>query len=134
MKVIQSIGRYRVEALVGTGAMGEVYRAYDPVIDRPVAIKFLSAQKADDKKSVARFLREARASGKLAHPNVVTVYDAGQSDGMYYIVMELVEGPSARSRIREAGPSPSGGESDQSTDSPYSTISPTRARSSRRIS
>ena len=84
--------------------MGVVFKAQQLSVDRPVAIKFLNAQKADDKKSVARFLREARASGKLAHPNVVTVYDAGQSDGMYYIVMELVEGPSARSRIREAGP------------------------------
>ena len=100
----QIVNGYLIQEEIGRGGMGVVFKAQQLSVDRPVAIKFLNAQKADDKKSVARFLREARASGKLAHPNVVTVYDAGQSEGMYYIVMELVEGPSARSRIRDAGP------------------------------
>ena len=99
----QTIGGYLVQEELGRGGMGVVFKAQQLSIDRPVAIKFLNAQKAEDEKSVARFLREARAAGKLAHPNVVSVYDAGRAEGLHYIVMELVEGPSAQQHIREKG-------------------------------
>jgi serine/threonine protein kinase len=99
----QTIAGYRIHEELGRGGMGVVFRAQQLSVDRPVAIKFLAAQKAEDQRSVARFLREAKAAGKLAHPNVVSVYDAGNSDGLHYIVMELIDGPSAQKRIRERG-------------------------------
>ncbi|MFN2226070.1 MAG: protein kinase domain-containing protein [Anaerolineae bacterium] len=86
-------GRYRLQAEIGRGGMGLVYRAHDRVLDREVAVKVLSAPRLTSE-SRARLLREARAVARLAHPNVVTVYDAGESDGLPYVVMELVEGPS----------------------------------------
>lgn len=87
--------RYRLTAVLGRGAMGTVYRARDAVLDRDVAIKLLAPTLLDDD-SRARFVREARVVGRLNHPNIVTLYDAGESDGTAYLVMELVEGRSLR--------------------------------------
>ncbi|GAC1425516.1 MAG: hypothetical protein NVSMB5_19830 [Candidatus Velthaea sp.] len=82
-------GRYRIGALIGRGGMADVYRGTDIVLERPVAVKILTDRSDDIRK---RFLREAQSMARLNHPNIVSVYDAGQSDGLSYIVMELVNG------------------------------------------
>jgi serine/threonine-protein kinase len=84
------IGRYEVIAEIGRGGFGHVYRALDPTVGRPVAIKVLTA--SDEDGMLTRFRGEATVSGRLRHPNIVTVYDFGDQDGMPYIVMELLEG------------------------------------------
>jgi serine/threonine-protein kinase len=86
------LGRYRIEAALGEGAMAKVYRAHDPDIGRTVAIKVLKPEFASDQDVGARFLREARAAGALNHPNIATIYDIGETQGVPYIAMELVDG------------------------------------------
>ena len=86
------IGKYDVEERVGEGAMGVVYRAVDPVLNRRVAIKVMSDAFAQNDDLRERFLREAQAAGSLQHPNVITIYDFGDVDGHPYIAMEFVEG------------------------------------------
>jgi serine/threonine protein kinase len=85
-------GRYRVERSVGHGGMAVVYLAQDEELRRPVAIKVLAANLGDDETFRRRFLREARLAGRLSHPNVVHVYDVGETEGHPYIVMEYVSG------------------------------------------
>jgi ABC-type oligopeptide transport system substrate-binding subunit/serine/threonine protein kinase len=87
--------RYRLDAELGHGGMGTVYRAYDTVLDRPVAIKVLSSS-ALGTEGKARLLREARAVAKLNHPNIMTVFDVGEDSGAPFIVMELIAGESLR--------------------------------------
>ncbi|MGD0475747.1 MAG: protein kinase [Candidatus Velthaea sp.] len=82
-------GRYRVEALIGSGGMADVYRGVDTTLERPVAVKILT-DRSDP--VLRRFLREAQSMAKLNHRNIVAVYDAGQADGLSYIIMELVSG------------------------------------------
>jgi len=94
-------GRYRLEAELGEGGMGRVYRAHDNLLDRNVAVKVL-LQAALDSEKRARLLREAQAAARLNHPNVASVYDAGETDGSPFIVMELVEGPSLHEQRPEA--------------------------------
>ncbi|HEY4735183.1 MAG TPA: protein kinase [Gemmatimonadaceae bacterium] len=89
---ISSIGKYRILELVGEGAMGVVYRAHDPVLERTVAIKVMNESIARQEDLRKRFLREAQAAGSLQHPNVVTVYDLGEADGHLFIAMEFVPG------------------------------------------
>ena len=84
-------GRYRVEDELGRGGMARVYRGTDGVLGRPVAVKVLSPQYAQDANFVTRFRREAQAAARLNHPNLVQVYDTGSDDGVHYIVMEYVE-------------------------------------------
>jgi eukaryotic-like serine/threonine-protein kinase len=88
------LGRYRILGELGRGAMGVVYRAEDPVLDRQLAIKTVSvpADDADRTEYEARFTQEARAAGKLGHPGIVTIYDVGREGGMVYMAMELLEG------------------------------------------
>jgi eukaryotic-like serine/threonine-protein kinase len=86
------IGKYDVEERVGEGAMGIVYRALDPVLQRRVAIKVMSDAFAQNDDLRERFLREAQAAGSLQHPNVITIYDFGEVEGHLYIAMEFVEG------------------------------------------
>jgi len=85
--------RYRLEAEIGRGGMGAVYRAYDTLLDRAVAVKVLSKASVGSQ-GRERLLREAKAAAKLNHPNIVSVYDAGTSDGIGFVVMEYVEGNS----------------------------------------
>jgi serine/threonine protein kinase/tetratricopeptide (TPR) repeat protein len=88
-----TIGRFQVIALVGKGGMGEVYAAYDPELDRNVAIKLLRAGKnSDSDEGRARMMREAQATARVSHPNVVIVYDAGTFQDRVFIAMEFVEG------------------------------------------
>lgn len=86
------LGRYRIDARLGEGAMADVYFATDPEIARTVAIKVLKEEFSRDQQIVARFLREARAAGALSHSNIATIYDVGQLENVSYIAMELVEG------------------------------------------
>jgi predicted Ser/Thr protein kinase len=89
---ITHIGKYQILEQIGEGAMGVVYRATDPVLNRTVAIKVMSEGLAHDEGLRARFLHEAQAAGSLQHPNVVTIYDFGETDGHLFIAMEFVEG------------------------------------------
>ncbi|MGH9173158.1 MAG: serine/threonine-protein kinase, partial [Vicinamibacterales bacterium] len=105
-----TIGNYRIEALLGTGGMGRVYRAVHILINRTVAIKVLHDQYAIDPTFQARFLREAQAAAALDHPNIVDVIDFNQSGGISYLVMEFVPDGSLRALLRardlEDGPLP----------------------------
>jgi serine/threonine-protein kinase len=96
------IGKYQILGQVGEGAMGVVYRAMDPVLNRPVAIKVMSEGIAQDKGFRERFLREAQAAGSLQHPNVVTIYDFGETDGHLFIAMEYIEGAARHCWSRRA--------------------------------
>jgi serine/threonine protein kinase len=85
-------GRYEVVKELGRGTMGVVYQAHDPQIDRMVALKVLRPDRVVSQDFVLRFLREAKAIGRISHPNIVTVYDVGQDRGTIYIAMEYLEG------------------------------------------
>ena len=86
------LGKYELHTLIGEGAMGIVWKAYDTVLRRYVALKLLGSHFRKTKEMQERFLREARAAGAIQHPNIVTVYDLGEADGQLFIAMELVEG------------------------------------------
>lgn len=103
-------GRYRIDAKLGSGGMGTVYRCRRLLIGDDVAIKILNAEQVAVPQAAERFRREAQAAARLKHPNAVGVYDFGvSSDRLFYLVMELVEGDSVRSIIRQRGPfAPSG--------------------------
>jgi hypothetical protein len=96
-------GRYALGALLGSGGMGQVYRARDRVLQRTVAVKVLSAAATQDLELVARFGREARAAAALNHPNIVTVFDSGADGDLHYLVMEYVEGQSLAGLLRQQG-------------------------------
>ena len=93
------LGPYEIIGPLGSGGMGEVYRARDPRLGRDVAIKVLPEDVASDRERLSRFEREARSASALNHPNVVTIYDVGQSSSVFYIAMELVEGKTVRELI-----------------------------------
>ena len=101
--MISQLGRYEVVGELGQGAMGIVYKAKDPLIDRIVAIKTISLNLAMDEKEEyeARFYQEAKAAGRLSHPNIVTVYDVGKSGDVAYIAMEFLEGRELREILDE---------------------------------
>jgi eukaryotic-like serine/threonine-protein kinase len=96
--------RYEIRSLLGTGGMASVYLGYDRVLDRPVAVKVLSRQFANDATFVERFRREAQAAAALNHPNVVSVFDTGSDGDIHYIVMEYVQGRTLSDIIRDEGP------------------------------
>ena len=87
-----SLGPYEILGTIGAGGMGEVYRARDPRLGREVAIKILPPQFSADSERLRRFEQEARAAAALNHPNILAIYDLGQSNGSPYIVSELLEG------------------------------------------
>ena len=93
------LGPYEVLAPIGSGAMGEVYRAHDPRLGRDVAIKILPAIVSTDSERLRRFEQEARAAAALSHPNILAVHDIGSENGSPYIVSELLEGESLRDRL-----------------------------------
>jgi serine/threonine protein kinase len=99
LPVGKKMGPYVVQALVGAGGMGEVYRARDTRLDRTVAIKIISASHSSDVSRHQRFEREARAISSLQHPNICTLYDVGQQDEIHYLVMEYLEGELLASRL-----------------------------------
>jgi len=100
----EKIGRYKILGELGRGAMGRVYRAFDPNIGRNIAVKVIPLDTADPELAM-RFRREAQAAGILSHPNIVTIFDAGDDGGFLYIAMELVEGPTLQQMLAQ-GPLP----------------------------
>jgi tRNA A-37 threonylcarbamoyl transferase component Bud32/tetratricopeptide (TPR) repeat protein len=98
-EVPEQVGKYRIVAKIGQGAMGEVYRAEDPVLKRPVAIKMISSSAVSTEALDKRFQREAQSVARLNHPNIVTIYDFGEEGGRPYMAMELLEGIDLREAI-----------------------------------
>ena len=95
--------RYELQELIGGGGMADVYKAQDKLLDRAVAVKILHQQYANDAEFVEKFRREATAAAKLAHPNIVNIYDVGEDGGSQYIVMEYVSGPTLKEVIQQRG-------------------------------
>ncbi|MBI4618482.1 MAG: protein kinase [Planctomycetes bacterium] len=102
----RNLGKCRLESPLDAGGQGSVYRARHVGLDRPVAVKILKSDHRGDPAFAARFEREARLAGRLNHPNVVRVLDAGREGGYYFLVMELVEGTNLDKLVREEGPLP----------------------------
>ena len=101
--LLTQLGRYRIVGELGRGAMGVVYKADDPLLDRTVAIKtvILSGDDADRAEYEARFFQEAKAAGRLSHPCIITIYDVGREEGLAYIAMEMLEGVDLHHRISQ---------------------------------
>jgi serine/threonine protein kinase/Tfp pilus assembly protein PilF len=95
----KSLGRYRILSLLGRGGMGEIYKAKDTTLGRDVAIKVLSSGFSIDRDRLHRFEQEARAASALNHPNIITIHEFGQEEGVHFIVSEFIEGETLRRRI-----------------------------------
>ena len=95
--------RYQIIKTIGEGGMANVYLAYDTILDRNVAVKVLRGDLAQDEKFVRRFQREALSASSLSHPNIVEVYDVGEDNGQYYIVMEYIEGKHLKQLLKKRG-------------------------------
>lgn len=106
MLVGKSLGQFRLVERIGNGGMATVFKAYQPTLDRYVAIKVLPAHYARDPVFVKRFEREARSVAKLAHPNIVQIHDFGEQDNITYIVMEYVDGGTLKDRLKRPLPAP----------------------------
>lgn len=102
----QTLDKYKIEKLLGEGGMGAVYCAYDLRLERMVALKVLAGHMATNPRYVERFLREARVAAKISHSNLVQIYDVGTCNGLYYIVMEFVDGQSLADKAKQAPLSP----------------------------
>ena len=103
MDLPSSFGRYELLEVVGKGAMGLVYRARHKALENTVAVKLLHPRCSANEKLLQRFLSEAKAAGRLSHPNVVRGIDAGEVEGRYFLVMEFVDGPALDRMIAEGG-------------------------------
>ncbi|GAM14200.1 Stk1 family PASTA domain-containing Ser/Thr kinase [Mesobacillus selenatarsenatis] len=99
-------GRYKIKDMIGGGGMANVYLAHDMILDRDVAVKMLRLDFANDEEFIRRFHREAQSATSLAHPNIVSIYDVGEEDGLYYIVMEYVDGQTLKQYIQQHAPVP----------------------------
>ena len=95
--------RYQIIRTLGEGGMANVYLGYDTILERNVAVKVLRGDLANDEKFVRRFQREALSASSLSHPNIVEMYDVGEDDGQYYIVMEYVEGKTLKQLLKKRG-------------------------------
>src|SRR5262245_47547879 len=107
-KLPEQIGRYRILSLLGRGGMGTVYRAEDMALQRIVALKTLYLDPETRSEQVDRFYREARATARLAHPNICSIFDVGEADGVFYYAMAYLEGKPLSVYIRQGwrfGPS-----------------------------
>ena len=102
---MKKIGKYEIQSILGKGAMGIVYKALDPDINRKVAVKTirfdLASEETDNEEIMQRFMREAQAAGKLTHPNIITIFDVGREQDLTYIVMQFIEGPSLQRLIAQ---------------------------------
>ena len=96
------LGSYQILGALGAGGMGEVYRALDPRLGRDVAIKIIAPGLANDEQALARFRREARVVASISHPNILTIHDIGEDDGVWFLVTELLAGETLRSRLARA--------------------------------
>ena len=97
------LGAYEIQSPLGTGGMGEVYRATDTKLGRDVALKVLPAEMARDPERLARFRREAKALAQIDHPNIVTIYSVEDRDGVHFLTMQLVEGLPLDRLISQSG-------------------------------
>ena len=98
--------RYKILEMIGGGGMATVYRAFDNILEREVAVKILRQDLALDERAVKRFRREAQSALTLSHPNIVSIYDIGEGEGTYYIVMEYVKGLTLKDYIQNNHPIP----------------------------
>ena len=96
---MQTIGRYKLLDTLGQGGMGVVYRAFDTLLERTVALKVIGTQIDSNPETRRRFLREARAAGQLSHRNIVTIFDLGEHDGHPFLAMEYLEGEDLQQRL-----------------------------------
>ena len=103
---MEKVGRYQMREQIGQGAMAKVFKAYDPEIDRTLAIKLLLSDYCREEEYRTRFVREAKGAGILSHPNIVTVFDVGEHDNQPYIAMELVEGSTLSDLLKDKKPQP----------------------------
>src|SRR4051795_7863532 len=102
METLEALGKYATKRTLGRGAMGTVYEGWDPIIARRVAIKTVPLPNASDTEAdeaLARFRRGAQAAGRLTHPNIVGVFDYGETNDLAYIVMEFVDGPTLKALL-----------------------------------
>src|SRR3954466_6780328 len=97
--MLEQIGKYKILEKIGQGAMGEVYKAHDPVLNRFVAVKTSSAELGADEQLRKRFEREAQSAARLNHPNIITVFDYGEESGKIYMAMELLDGADLKAAI-----------------------------------
>ena len=95
--------RYQIIKSIGEGGMANVYLAYDTILDRDVAVKVLRGDLSNDEKFVRRFQREALNASSLSHPNIVEVYDVGDDNGQYFIVMEYIDGKNLKDLVKKRG-------------------------------
>lgn len=98
------LNRYKIVEKIGGGGMSVVWKAYDLVLDRNVALKVLRPEMSEDEEFIRRFRREAQSVASLSHPNIVNIYDVGEDSGLYFIVMELIEGETLRDKMKREGP------------------------------
>ena len=104
---LRKLGKYEIRSELGRGAMGVVYKAYDPILEREVALKTMMATMgALDGESKSRFYREARSAAKLTHRNIVTIYDMGEEQGIPFIAMEFLDGIDLHRKLKLGGPLP----------------------------
>ena len=104
IKTDTQLGPYKILSALGKGGMGEVYRAKDSRLGREVAVKVLPDHLSGDASALARFEREAKVLAALSHPNILTIFDVGQDNGVSFVVMELLPGETLRTRIAERRP------------------------------
>src|SRR5436309_931475 len=100
------LGRYEAQAFIGSDSTGDLYRAQDTHLGRTVTVKVLAGGLANDPTRLARFLNDARATALIFHPNIGSIYDVGTADGRPFVVSELLEGETLRSRMRRGGALP----------------------------
>ncbi len=100
------LGKYEIQGEIGRGGMATVYKAFDPDLQRPVALKVLSPHLASSEQVMRRFEREATTAANLKHPNIVVIYDVGSAEGFHFLVMELLEGRTLRDEIQARGALP----------------------------